>query len=123
MITVAVIGILAGVAYPSYINYIKRGNRSAAEQLMAEIQSREVQYMLDARAYTATLGSGGINVANKDGWTGTPPCTNGKSPVSVTVIAGPPPGFMVTATPIGNQASDGIIYLNADTSGTYAEGQ
>jgi hypothetical protein len=40
----------------------------------------------------------------------------------VTLVAGPPPGFYVTATPSGQQVSDGTLYLNADTGGTYSEG-
>lgn len=123
MITVAVIAILAGIGYPSYTAYMKRGYRSQAQQLMTEIQSREVQYMLDARQYTATIGAGGLNISNKDGWTCAATCTNGKYTVAVTLQAGPPPGFMVTATPIGNQADDGIVYLNADQNGNYADGR
>lgn len=123
MITVAIIAILAGIGYPSYTSYMKRGYRSQATQLMSEIASREVQYMLDARQYTATIGAGGLNITNKDGWTCAATCTNGKYTIAVTLQAGPPPGFMVTATPIGTQADDGILYLNADSSGTYSEGQ
>lgn len=123
MITVAIIAILAGIGYPSYTAYMKRGYRSQAQQLMAEIQSREVQYLLDARQYTATIGAGGLNISNKDGWTCTTTCTNGKYTVAVTLQAGPPPGFMVTATPTGNQADDGILYLNADQNGVYADGR
>lgn len=122
MITVAIIAILAGIGYPSYTAYMKRGYRSQAQQLMTEIQSREVQYMLDARQYTATIGAGGLNISNKDGWTCTTTCTNGKYTVAVTLQAGPPPGFMVTATPTGNQSDDGTLYLNANSAGTYSEG-
>lgn len=122
MIVVVVIGILASIALPSYTAYMKRGYRSQAEQLMSEIGSRQVQYMLDARKYTATIGSSGLNVANKDGWVCTTNCVNGRYTVAVTVVNGPPPAFFVTATPEGAQADDGILYLNADTLGAYSEG-
>lgn len=36
MVTVAVIGILAAIAYPSYIQYLQRANRSDAEAIMQE---------------------------------------------------------------------------------------
>lgn len=122
MVVVVIVGILASIALPSYTAYMKRGYRSQAEQLMSEIGGRQVQYMLDARQYTATIGAGGLNVANKDGWTCTTTCTNGKYTVEVTVPTGAPPRFYVTATPGGTQADDGTLYLNADTSGNYSEG-
>ena len=67
MVVVAVIGILSAVAWPSYKQYVQRGNRPAAQQLMLEIASREQQYLLDARQYTATIGSGGLNIGNVRG--------------------------------------------------------
>ncbi|MFZ3127492.1 MAG: prepilin-type N-terminal cleavage/methylation domain-containing protein, partial [Rhodoferax sp.] len=51
MITVAVIGILAAVAFPSYTQYIVRANRSAAESFMFTVANRQEQSMLNARSY------------------------------------------------------------------------
>ena len=53
MITVAVIGILAAVAYPSYIDYLIRASRSAAQSFMLDASNKEEQYLLDARTYLA----------------------------------------------------------------------
>ena len=36
MITVAIIGILAAIAYPNYTQYVQRGNRTDAQALMME---------------------------------------------------------------------------------------
>ena len=41
MITVAIVGILAAVAYPSYMNYVKKGLRRAAQAQMLDIANRE----------------------------------------------------------------------------------
>jgi len=105
MITVAVIGILAAVAYPSYQDYVIRANRSAAQQFMLNVASREEQYLLDARAYIATtdaqfkLGAGGLNLTS-------PPELGSRYTFGVAVAAGPPPTYTITATPIGPQARD-----------------
>ena len=122
MITVAIIAILSAIAYPSYLAYLRRGNRSQAEQLMMEISSKQVQYFLDARAYTATIGTGGLNIPGRDNWTCTADCSNGNYTVHIDLVAGPPPGFQIKATATGSQAVDGDLYFNADPSYTWAEG-
>jgi len=123
MIVAAIIGILAAIAYPSYQSYLQRGNRSRAEQLMMEISSKEVQYFLDARAYTGTIGAGGLNIPSRDDWTCTADCSNSNYTVHIDLVAGPPPAFMIKATATGSQAADGDLYLNADpTYTTWVEG-
>lgn len=54
MITVAIIGILAAIAYPSYQQYVIRGNRSAAQAQMMDIANRQQQYLLANRSYATT---------------------------------------------------------------------
>jgi type IV pilus assembly protein PilE len=118
MIAVVIVAILGAVAWPSYQDYTRKGNRSAAQQLLLEIATKQAQYMLDARSYTATIGSGGLNIA-RDGWTCTTNCTNTYYTVSVSVDnAATPPTFTATATPITTsiQASDGTI--NYTSTGT-----
>jgi len=123
MIVVAIIGILSAIAYPSYLQYLQRVNRSQAEQLMMEISTKQVQYFLDARAYTATIGAGGLNIPNRDDWTCAATCSNGRYTVQVDLVVGPPPAFMVQATATGKQAGDGNLYLNSDpTYASYVEG-
>jgi len=119
---VVVIGILSMIAYPSYQRYVQRANRSQAEQLMLNIANREQQYMMDARSFTATIGSGGLNIGNTDNWTCTTTCTNRFYTVTVTTVAGPPVSFYITATPTGSQVSDGTLYFNATSAGAYSEG-
>lgn len=124
MIVVAVLAILASIAYPSYQRYAMRAKRSDAQQLMMAISSKQAQYILDARAYTDTIGPGGLNVS-RDGWTCTATCTN----ASYTVALDPPPdntatppNFTITATPAGGQASDGTMTLNSAGSKTRTVG-
>lgn len=121
LITLVVVAILAAIAYPSYESYTKRGRRSQAEQLVSQVASREEEYMLDAHAYTTTLGTGGLNLA-ADGWTCAATCTNSYYTVSVATQAGPPPGYTVTAQAQGSQASDGNLTLTSDGSKSRSAG-
>ena len=106
MIAVAIIGILAAIAVPNYQRYLIKSNRSVAQSFMLSISNNEEQYMLDNRSYTTTLGAGGLGL--------TPPSElNGK----YTFALGPatpttPPSYIVTATAIGSQASDGNLTLD-----------
>lgn len=108
MIVVAIIGILAAIAYPSYRDYVIKSKRNAAQSFMLDIANREKQYLLDARAYTATLSDLGITTLP------TEVSENYGTPVITTGTA--PPSFTITATPIGGQASDGALTL--DDTGT-----
>jgi type IV pilus assembly protein PilE len=123
MVVVVVLGILGAIAYPQYSQYVKRGHRSAAQQLMMKIASRQEQYMLDARAYTAALtGAGSINFgAAEESYTCTATqCANAFYTITVALVAGPPPGYTITATPTGTQASDPTNFdvLTLDGTGT-----
>jgi type IV pilus assembly protein PilE len=104
MIVVTVIAILAAVALPSYNNYVIKSHRTAVQQFLLNIASREEQYFLDARQYTTTIGSGGLNLT-------TPSEVTGYYNVSVTLAAGPPPGYTISAAPVTTsiQANDGTL--------------
>lgn len=115
MIVVAVISILSSIAYPSYMAYTRRTHRSDAQQLMQEIALKEGQYILDARAYTGTLGAGGLNI-NRQGWTCAANCTNPSYTISVAFDnTTTPPSYTVTGTPVGGsqQAVDGTLSLTS----------
>jgi type IV pilus assembly protein PilE len=111
MVTVAIIAILAAVAYPSYQNYIIRANRSAAQSFMLEVSSRQERILLDARAYAANIAALGISP---------PPSVSANYTITSAAVAGPPPGYTVTATPIGNQLAKDTLCgtLTLDATGT-----
>ena len=107
MIVLAIIGILSAIVYPSYTNYVMRAKRSAAQQFMLDISSREQQYLLDARLYTATLGTGGLNMT-----VSTDISPNYTFAIAVDNVAAPPT-FTITATAIGSQLTDGNLTLDS----------
>lgn len=115
MITVAVIAILAAIAYPSYTQYLVRANRSAAQQFLLDIANREEQYLLDARQYTNIPGSetGGLNMT-------TPPEVDRYYTIGIT---GAPSAYTITATPKAgtSQAGDGNLTLTNTGAKTPAD--
>lgn len=121
MIVVVVIAVLASIAYPSYQDQIRKSNRSAAQQFMSDIASREQQILLDQRSYVAVTATSyfpnapgaanpGLNLA-------VPTAASSKYGFSVTAPAptasAPQPSFTITAVPTGSQAVDGNLTLNS----------
>lgn len=109
LITVAIVGIIASVAIPSYSRYIVKGNRAAAQQHLIDLAQREQQFMADARVYKDSVS--GLNMQ-------TPAAVSKWYTIAIQVDDGPPPTFKITATPTAgtNQAQDGE--LSIDQAGT-----
>jgi type IV pilus assembly protein PilE len=57
MITVAIIGILAAVALPSYSDYVRRGRITDAVAGLADMQVKMEQYFQDNRTYVDACAS------------------------------------------------------------------
>lgn len=96
MITVAIIGILATVGYPQYQDYVRRGNRSAAQTFMMTVAQRQEQYLLTNRSYATTIGA--LNLTP-------PPETVGRYTFALEDMG--TATYTVAATPQGNQAVTG----------------
>jgi len=103
MIAVAIIGILASIAIPSYVEYVKKGRRASAQSHLMEIAQREQQYLLDARTYASSLTTLGVT---------TPADVANYYTIQVDV-ADTPPSFTITATAQGTQTSDGNLTLDS----------
>ena len=108
LVTIAIVGILAAAAYPSYLRYVARGNRSAAQGFMLEVTSRQERYLLDARAYAPDLCTL-YGIPACPGSSPSPPVPNTVSPnytVTITNMTAAPPGYTIQAAPIGGQADN-----------------
>ena len=111
MTVLVIVGVLAAIAWPSYQNYVIRGNRSAAQSFMMTVASRQEQYLLSNRSYAGSTAALSLTP---------PPETNGRYTFNVTNPGGATT-YLVTATAIGNQVSDGNLTLSSDGTKTPAD--
>jgi type IV pilus assembly protein PilE len=97
MIAIAIVGILASIAWPAYQSAVRKSNRAAAEAHLSDIAQRQQQYLLDQRSFASNLTTLGLV---------TPATVVPFYTIAIAASAGPPPSFTATATPIGSQAAD-----------------
>lgn len=109
MIATAVVGILAAVAYPAYVDQIRKSKRSEAQAALMNISARQQQMLLDTRSYASTLNA--LNISLSDS-------VQKAYSVSLTLGTTAVPSFTVTAAPLGAQAKDKCGTLSMDQSGT-----
>ncbi len=90
MITVAIVGILATIALPTYRDHIRKSVRSEAQAYLMAVAGRQQQFLLDTRAYAGTLATVAINA---------PASVTAAYDLTLAAVVGPPPTFRVAATP------------------------
>lgn len=115
MITVAIIGILASIAFPSYTQYIIRSNRVAAQSAMMDIANRQQQFLLADRQYAdkGTLVASGYVLPDE---------VSAKYDYDIDVENdASPPNFTIIFSPTGSQAVDGDLTLDSDGVKTPAD--
>jgi type IV pilus assembly protein PilE len=107
MITVAIVGVLASIAYPSYTKHVIKSNRRAAQAQMMDLANREQQFLLANRTYAA------YSAVTASGYA-LPTSLTSKYTPSVAVGTGTVPSFTITFQAIGTQLGDGDLTLNSE---------
>ena len=112
MVVVAIIGILMAIAYPSYQEYVLRGNRSEGQAFLNDAAARQERYYAQNNTYADTavkLGYANNNSSNTK-------YTLAISNVSATT-------YTLTATPARTDSKCGNLSLNqAGTKGETGSG-
>lgn len=112
LIAIAIIGLLAGIAYPSYQESILKSRRVDAQSaLLALAQALE--------RWNTTEGSY-LGAATDDADTGSPTIFSTKSPIdgnstyyNLKIHSASSLAYVIAAEPVNNQAGNGILILKS----------
>jgi type IV pilus assembly protein PilE len=113
MMVIAIVGILAAIGYPSYLNSTIKSNRAAAQSYLMDLAQAQQQFFNDSRTYAADETALGISI----------PARVGKQyAIGFTLVGGPPPTFTISATPKAGSRQVGDGVLSIDNTGTKLRG-
>ena len=100
LIVVAIVGVIAAVAVPTYRRHVLRVHRAEAMTALLQLQSAEESHYLRHRVYTARIEAGppeGLGLPINS--------TSNKYALAVS-LAADGQSYIATATPVGGQEAD-----------------
>ncbi|WP_374563098.1 type IV pilin protein [Nitrosomonas sp.] len=110
MVAVAILGILASVALPSYQNYVRQSNRAVAKSLLYENAQFMERFYTQNNQYDATVGADGVANRGGDDIAVALPLTqsprNGTVQYNISLQAVTDNTFILQAIPTGTMAGD-----------------
>jgi type IV pilus assembly protein PilE len=111
MVVVAIIGILAAIAYPSYQQYVLRANRAEAQAVLTETAQFMERYFTTNGTYVGGVVAS-VSAVSPKGASGTAIKYN-ITPATVTTAT----TFTLTATPVNSQTADTCGTLTLSNTG------
>lgn len=112
MVAVAVVGILAAVAYPAYMEQVARAKRADAQTVLMEGAQAMQRYYSAHNTYASATLPAGVQIVPKF-------ADASKKTYDVAVTSADAAGFTLTATPVRSDALCGNLTL----SGTGVKGE
>lgn len=114
IVAIAIVGILASIALPTYRNYVVRGNRTDVQAQLMQLASNLERYKSQQLSYT------GVTLATVYGSAATVYPAAGKPKYNLTltlVPAAAPTSWTLTATPVSGSTQVGDGALSIDNQG------
>lgn len=111
LITVAIVGILAAIAVPSYQTYRLKTIRAEGKRCLSDLQRRLENFYTRSNAYTTDLDALGFSAD----------CTYDGEPAYTLAIEEPDEGdlvccYRVSASAVGGQTKDGNLVITYDAT-------
>ncbi|AMO79036.1 MULTISPECIES: type IV pilin protein [Pseudomonas] len=106
MIVVVIVGILASVAYPSYVEYARRSDRAEGQALLMEAAARQERFFAQNRRYVvadADIASLGLQATSR----------NGRYVLTLSAGEDGDGGYLLEVEPQRNDPRCGTLTLNA----------
>jgi len=104
MITLVIVAILAGIAVPSYRNYVLRSHRIEATSALLKVAAAQEKFYLQNNTYTDNVGDvAGLGFSTTDD---TDNFVTDNGWYTITVTDAYNEGFTLTAEAEGDQAND-----------------
>lgn len=116
MIVIAIVGIIASVAYPSYLNQVRSTKRAdCAGALTSLANAMERHYSINGSYLAAATG--GANTGVPAVFTGNCPVDGGTANYTLTIQAATTSTYSLNAAPAGAQTSDKCGTLSLSNTG------
>ena len=114
MIVVAVIGVLAGIAWPNYTDYLRKTYRAEAKQVMHSIAQNEERYFTANGIYLLSNNAAYVGGAWPN-FSGGATFADRKYDITVTQVTAA--DFTVTATPLASRPDPTCNVLTLNSAG------
>jgi type IV pilus assembly protein PilE len=121
MIVVAIVGILAAIAYPSYQEQIRSSRRGDCAGALAGLANAMERFYTTNNTYVGAAVGGGANGAPNPlvlNYPATCPLDGGTAPTYNLTIAATASTYTLSAAPVGTQAADTCGTLTLTNTGS-----
>lgn len=119
MIVVAIIGVIASIAYPGYQSFVVSSNRSVAQADLMALAAALERHRAATFTYQGAAAGGGNTGAPAIFHTFSPssePAANKQYDLKIDTVSASGASYIITAEPVSgtNQSSDGDLFLFSD---------
>ena len=114
MIVVTIVGILASVAYPSYVEYVRRGARAEARAAMLNMAQLQERNFSDRGAYVEVASGAAAAPWSSYNWSG----SNFNNRKFDITVASATSAYTITATPVAPHSDPTCGNLTLTNEGT-----